>query len=331
VGFASRSGFLAFGGLLLVGALMGAPSASRADDSVKIYEMRGDTGLLEDFGPGAVCWSPEGYLLVADSHYNVFDLFDTVGRRFRFMKPIRSGSTARYQALAPLEGRQFLVAGDFWQGNHDLRLVSDHSTIQRLTLEGPESWSKDSARDNLSPDQGLRATGFYGDSVQNSLDLQGMACDPATNRVFLGCASPLAADGSVLILEGQLDKLLAKSPDLKFKVVETGLKPEVDASVGAPAYLSDLAYVPGHGLALLLTSQSADGKRFGSNQIWMMKDGSSPAAPVSRGLAPGNRATGMAIRSADGSGFEVALVCDNNFAATKTPSRLVLLQGVQLP
>ena len=308
-----------------------SPAARSEDFAVKTYDMRGDNGTLEDFGPGGVSWSPEGFLLVADSHYNVFHLFDTVGRRYRFMKPIRNGPTARYEAVAALEGRQFLAAGSHFQPNHDFRLASDHSVIHRMDLESIETFSKDSAKENLSPDGPLRVSGYYGDSVEKPMDLQGLACDPPTNRVFFGCASPVASDGSVLILEGQLDKLLAHSQDLKLKVLPTELKPEKDSLTDGDYFLSDLTYVPNEGLAILMTSQSHEAKRFGANQIWYMKGGAQPAKLVQRDLSPGNRATGLALRPTSKGEYQAAIVCDNNYADTKIPSRLVMLQGVRLP
>jgi len=193
---------------------------------------------------------------------------------------------------------------------------------------------EESAKENYRPDRALRSCGFYGESTDVNGEITGMAIDAKHNRVFFAFDKCLAKDGTVVLFEGAWDKFLARSDAFELKFVKTDLKPQVDPNTNTAYQLSDIAYIPDKGLALLLCSESNESKSFGFNQLWFMKGGFGPAKLVEKDLALGNRATGLAIRSGAGAAkdtYDTVLVCDNNMEDSRIPARLVFLKGLRLP
>lgn len=299
---------------------------------LKSSDMRGDMGVLEDFGPRGTCWLPDGRLFVADWRYTVFHIFDTDGRRFAFLQhPEPQVPEAHYDSMCSLGNNTFLAVGNHYHVNNNPRYLGSRSVVHKMVLEG-EKFAPLSGKENYSPDTALRATGLYGDSAENRLEITGTAADVKKNRIYFGCSQPLQPDGTVLILSGRLDKLLTKQDDMKLEIVKTGLKPGKEPALNADFFVSDLQYVGEKGLAILLTSQNKDEKLFGSNQIWFLAAGSDHASLVAKELAPGNRATALALRYENKSkDFTAALLCDNNCEETKVPSRTIIVEHLQLP
>jgi hypothetical protein len=297
-----------------------------------VSDMRGDMGPLEDFGPRGAAWLPDGHLFLADWRYTVFHIFDTSGRRYAFIKhPEPQVPEAHYDSMCSIGNNTYLAVGNHYHINNNPRHLASRSVIHKMTLLG-ESFAPGSGKENYSPDNALRATGFYGDSAEKRLEISGTAADLKRNRIFFGCSQPLQPDGTVLILSGRLDKLLTKQDDMKLETVQTGLKPAQEPALGTNFFVSDLQYVGDRGLAILMTSQDKDEKVFGSNQIWFLRDGDSTARLVAKELVPGNRATAIAIRYEPKSkDFTAALVCDNATEDTKTPSRTVIIEHLTLP
>lgn len=312
---------LAFLALLAAGA--------RAVETDTPKDMRGDEGLLMDLRPtGAVFLAPDR-ILVTDARNNQFHIFDPEGRRYRRLDLPRTLPAPWYSGLARMEDGSFLVTGDHYHDKNVVRYVTAHSVLHRYTLDG-ERFTDDSAAVNYDPDTALRRTGYFGQTVSAPLKIEGIAVDSRQKRLFLGLSRPVDPSGEVLLYEARLDEVMNLKRDLDLKDVKAKLTPETEPSLGVPFHVSDLCYVPGKGLLVLMASQSADGKRFGSNQLWLLRGGFGPARLVARELAPGNRAAGVAVRE-DGSGaYTLALTFDNNPEETGTPSRLLILPGVKL-
>ena len=316
---------------ILIMVLLFTGSAWCEDFSLKSYDMRGDMGVLEDFGPRGVCWTPDGQLFVVDRRYTVFHIFDTQGRRYRFLNhPEPAIPEASFSGVCVMPGGKYLATGNHYHVKNSPRYLTAHSVMHLMELAG-EAFTPESGKINYSPDSALRATGYYGDSPDQRMEISGIAVDPAHNRIFIGCSQPLMPDGTVTIFEGKLDKFLLRSDDFKWDVLKTGLKPPVEPALNKPMYLSDITYVPDRGLVLLMASQNSEEKIYGSSQIWFMRGGAGVAKLVQKELAPGNRATGIAIRATTNGEFEAAVVCDNRMEDTKIPNRLVMLRGLRLP
>lgn len=316
---------------LLLSLLLLAPPAFCQTPAAQVSDMRGDTGLLQDFGPTGAAWLDGDHLLVCDRRYNVFHIFDTNGRRYRLMDFEKKQGDANYDALCHWKGDQFFVAGSHYHTKNHPRYVENRSVIHRITVHG-EELGPDSGKENYRPDVALRSSGFYGESSEQNGEVTGIAFDTRHNRFFLSMDRCLNHDGTVVVLEGRLDDFLARKADMKLKPLPTGIKPATDPATGTPYGVTDLAYVPNKGLLLLLSpSPREEGARFGTNQIWYLRGGFGPAKSLMQDVAPGNHATGLAIRPANNKDeYEAALVCDNAMEDTHVPSRLVILRGMKL-
>ncbi len=323
--------------LLLLLVLLFAPAWGQTPE---IYEMRSDQGIMEDFGPTGAAWMPDGHVFVTDRRYNLFHVFDTQGRRFRALDyPLTRGSAVcNYSGVGRLNDQVMYAIGPHAAKQNDVRFLTARSVVHKVQLISEGKFSEDSCQVNLDPDTAFAATGYYGESVpkEKRILVSGLTMDPKHNRVFVACARPLAPDGTVLILQGQLDKFIAADKSFTFEVLKTGLKPETDPATGQPYFLSDIEYVEDKGIVMLMTSFSGedltDQMHFGSNQLWFLKGGLAPAKPILKGFAPGNRATGLSLKpEGDKWKYTAVIVCDNDMEDTKIPSRMVLLKGIQLP
>ncbi|MFN8612343.1 MAG: hypothetical protein U0931_32655 [Vulcanimicrobiota bacterium] len=315
-------------GLLLLAVL---PWACTAEEfSVKASDMRGDMGLMEDFGPTGAVFLPDGKVLVSDRAYTVFHIFDTEGRRFRFLDHPQKMGEANFSGLCWWKDNRYFVTGSHYHIKNNTRFVENRSIMHQIILQS-EQLDPESGKENYHPDTALRSSGFYGESCENPGEISGLAMDPKHNRVFFSFDKCLAKDGTVVLFEGQLDKFLARSNDFDLKFIKTDLKPGVDPATGTQYDLTDIAYVPEKGLVMLLSAVGNEGKQFGSNQIWFMKAGFGPAKLVHKDLCPGNHGSGMAIRATKGDEYEAAIVCDNAMDETRIPSRMLYLRGLRLP
>ncbi len=316
--------------LFLILTLLAALSAGvLAGETDSPKDMRGDEGILMDLRPTGALYLAPDRILVADSNNNQFHIFDREGRRYLRLDLPRDLPAPWYSGIAGLEDQAFLVTGDHFHDKNAIRFLEAHSVVHRYVLEG-ERFSKDSAAVNYDPNVALRRTGHLGQTVQNPMRVEGIAVDPRQKRVFFGLSRPLDAQGSVQILEARLDEVMNRDKNLELRDVKPQLVPDTEEAVGQRFHLSDLCYVPGKGLLVLLASQSPDARRFGSNQIWFLPGGFGPARVVARDLAPGNRAAGLAVREDDHNTYEMALTCDNDPERTGMPSRLVILKDIRL-
>jgi len=110
---------------LLVGMAWAQPQAS-------INDMRGDMGLLEDFGPTGACWIGDNRVLVSDRRYTVFHIFDLEGRRFRFIdNPVKQGE-ANYSALSLWKDDRYFVTGSHYHVKNNPRFVENRSVIHQI-------------------------------------------------------------------------------------------------------------------------------------------------------------------------------------------------------
>jgi hypothetical protein len=314
-------------GLLLA---LGVSLPGLAQENPPIYDMRGDMGLLEDFGPTGACWLDGNRVLISDRRYTVLHIFDLEGRRFRFLDVPQKLGEVNFSAICHWKDNRYFVPGSHYHVKNSTRFVENRSYIGQMVLE-QEKLAEGSGKDNYRPDRALRASGFYGESTDTPGEITGMAMDPKHNRVFFGMDKVVAKDGTVVLLEGQLDKFLARSEDFDLKFVKTDLKPANDPNTGTPYQLADLAYIPDKGLLMLFNAETNESKNFGFNQIWFLKGGFGPAKLVSKDLAPGNRASGMAVRPSGKDEYEAVIVCDNNMEDSRIPSRLIHLKGLRLP
>ncbi len=305
------------------------PLPATSQNAIDIYDLRASDGLLMDFRPNGVVWLDGSRLFMVDRRYNAFAVFNTRGERIRYIEPPQDIPLADYTSVAPLDKYTLFVCGSHYHRKNNPRFLFARSVIHKLDLVG-EGVSGDSADTNYSPDLALRATHYYGSTPRAQMEIQGLAIDKKHNRLWIGLARPLAVDGTVLIYEAPLDKFLARDKKLRFKKVKTGLKPEIEPACGTPFHLSDLVYVEGRGLVLLLTADADRGRRFCSNQIWFMPGGFGPAKLIRKELVPGNRCTGIALYPIDKWNYRVALVADNNPEETHIPSRLIMLDRLRL-
>lgn len=313
--------------ILTLLAVLSTGALAVETDSPK--DMRGDEGVLMDLRPtGAVYLAPDR-ILVTDCNNNQFHIFDPEGRRYLRLDLPRNLPAPWYSGIARLEDETFLVLGDHFHEKNVVRYVEAHSVLHRYALQG-DRWSQDSAAVNYDPNVALRRTGNLGETVESPMKLEGIAVDPRQKRVFFGLSRPLDADGSVRIYEARLDEVMNLDKNLEFHDAKAQLIPEVEPALGQRFHLSDLCYVPGKGLLVLLASQSADGRRFGSNQIWILRGGFGPARLVAKEIAPGNQAAGLAVREDGNNSYEVALTFDNDPERTGMPSRILILKGIKL-
>lgn len=302
------------------------PTAAVAEE---IYDMRGDEGVLMDFEPTGVQWLSPDRLFVVDKRWNAFHIFDTKGRRFRFIEFPKVTSPAFYASVAQLEKDVFFAIGTHYHNKNNPRYLRQRAVIHKIMLDG-EFLKDGSVEENFSPDMGLRKTRLFGQTPREQMEISGIAFDKKHNRFFFSLKMPLDENGEAIIFTGPLDKFLERDPELELERVKTELKPPIEPACQTQTYVSDIEYVPGRGLVLLLTAEASGGFRYCSNQIWFLPGGFGKAKMVKHELAPQNRATGISLWQIDDWNYKAALVCDNNPEESKTPSRLVLVDNVQL-
>lgn len=299
----------------------------------KTFDMRGDEGVMMDFKPTGVEWFSDKLLFVVDEQWNAFHIFDLEGRRFRFVEFPKVKSPAFYAGVDTLEENEFFVTGCHYHKKNRPRYLWQRSVIHRITMEGEEV-GEGSVEDNYSPDTGLRKTRLYGASPREQMEISGIAFDKKQKRVFFSLRQPLDEDGNAMIMVGKLDEFLERKKDMELEFLKTELKPPTEPTCKTQFYISDIDYVSGRGLVILLTTQMGEDQteelKFCSNQIWFMPGGIHKARMLTKELAPGNRATGIALRPVDKWTYEAAVVCNNDPEYTKIPSRLFLIDGLKL-
>ena len=312
--------------LILILLCLFLPGPATAE---KIFDMRGDGGVLMDFEPTGVQWLDDDRLFVVDKRWNAFHIFDTQGRRFRFIEFPKVKSPAFYAGVAELEKNEFFAIGTHYHRKNNPRYLRQRAVIHKILLDG-EFLKEGSVEDNYSPDLALRKTRLFGQTPREQMEISGIAFDKKHNRVFFSLKMPLDEKGEAIIFTGPLDKFLERDESMELERIKTELKPPIEPACQTQTYVSDIEYVPGRGLVLLLTAEAEGGFRFCSNQIWFLPGGFGKAKMVKHELAPQNRATGISLKQVDKWNYKAALVCDNDPEETKIPSRLVLIDSIQL-
>ena len=297
----------------------------------EIFDMRGDTGLLMDLKPTGVKWLNDELVFVVDEQWNAFHLFDLKGRRYRFVEFPKIKSPAFYAGVAELGPQEFFVTGSHYHPKNRERYVWQRSVIHRILLRGEEV-GEDSVTENYSPDFGFRKTRLYGSSPKKNMNMEvsGIAFDKKQRRVFFSLRRPLNEKGEAILLVGNLDEFLERKERMEFEIVSTELKPPIESSCSTQTYVSDIEYIAGRGLVMLLTAEADGGFRFCSNQIWFMPAGLRKPKLVKENIAPGNRATGIALRVVDKWSYQAVLVCNNNPKESNIPSRMLLVDDIRL-
>ncbi|MCA9795944.1 MAG: hypothetical protein KC910_29250 [Candidatus Eremiobacteraeota bacterium] len=290
----------------------------------QVRDLRGDEGVLMDLRPTGVEWLSKDRLFVVDQRWNAMHIFDTEGRRFRFIEFPRMIGPAFYAGTAHYKDNEYYVTGNHYHEKNNQRYLQQRAVIHKVIING-EELGAGSVEENYSPDMALRKTRLFGSTPTQQMEISGIAMDEKHNRLFLGLARPLTEKGTILMLTGPLDEFLERKESMEFDLLDTGIKPPTEPACGTQFYLSDIEYVPDRGVVCLLTAEASGGHRFCSNQIWFLKGGFGPGKMIRQELAPGNRATGIALMKVGDFDYKVAMVCDNDPEETKIPSRLIIL------
>lgn len=294
-----------------------------------IYDLRGDDGVLRELRPSGVAFISPERLLICDSADQQLHIFDNEGRRFRRLVIPRKLSQPKYSGIALLSENKYLVVGDHYQNNNYTRFLRARSVLHQYELRS-ERFTDDSAKVNYDPEIALRNTGKWGENVlDNHMKIDGIACDPDNNFIYFALSQPLNKDESAIIYKAPLDQVLEKKSKIKLEVLDLGLVPGLDSSLNEPFVVTDISYVPHKGLLILTSSKTADERFNGSSQIWFAGDGSDTVRLVAEEIAPGNFAAGIAAIEDNGL-YNIAVVFDNNPQLNDTPSRLMVINGIEL-
>lgn len=284
-------------------------------------------GPLDDFQPHAAVWLADNRLLVADLRFNNLQIFDTEGRRFRLFEAATNHAPAQFVGLTQYDKDEYLILGSHYHEKNHPRFRDLRSRFHKFRFYvEKEDLILDDFRHNLSPQESLRKTRMWGATPTRQLQFAGLAIDKNQDVAWFGLGKPLSEKGNISLLRCSLKGLLAQDKDLSFTEVDTGLERPNEKGSGEPMYLSDIEVLDDGSLLLLMTADQLEGKRLCSNSLYHWKPGGK-AVLLKEGLAPENRATGMAVRHLGNGSYKVALVCDNFTSETKIPSRLVILDS----
>lgn len=318
---------------LLATALLGGSFAQAEEIR---YPLRSDEGMMSNFRPMAISFLDESLwgqtmVLITDSRYNTYHIFDLTGRRFRFLKNRNTPASYSYSGMTPLGDNQYMVTGNHYQEQNRRRITLFRSFMGILELDGEEI-TEDSLKTNYSPLSALRRTGLFGTNPDNKepIHITSMASDQRSDRIFWGLEQPLSPEGTIQVLTTQLSLLLKnpKNPNLPLSLIDTGIQPSVDPKTGNSYELAGMTEIENQGIVLLLSTQEKD-NLFGTNQLWFLPhtDVAESAVLLDGDIGAGNKGTGIAsYQEADGS-YTFAIVCDNNPKFSKKPSMLILSPG----
>ncbi len=306
-------------------------SESEDGNYATIYDMRGDDGTLMSFRPSGVAFLSENRLFVCDSADQQMHIFDTEGRRFRRMAIPREVPVPTYSGMARLEGNTFLVTGDHYHAKNAVRFVNAHSVIHKYGVRG-ELFDEDSAQENFDPNIALRKTGLLGENLERRMKIDGIAIDQDNDEIFFGLSKPWNDDDdyAVIIYTGSLSDVMNRNRKMTLTEHSYDIHcNRIDPLTEQQYQITDLCHVPGKGLLILMASKQKNDIVFGSTQIWFKPDGSETAQLIGEDIAPGNFGSGIAAFEKDGL-YKLAIVFDNNPAVSSHPSRLMILDDVEL-
>ena len=292
----------------------------------QLYDMRGDNGVLENFRPSGVTFISWDRVLVCDGNEQRLHIFDVQGRRFKRLNVPHEISAPNYAGLAKLSEENFLAIGSHYHSNNYQRYLDSRSVMHLYNLRG-ELLTDESAKLNYDPLVALRKTGLLGTMTEKHMQVSGLAVDPSHNKLYISLSHPIEEDGTAIFYEGNLEEILAKDAKTKLFQHSYGIVPRVDPLTEQFYRVADICHVQDRGLLILMSSTKRGGYVFGSNQLWFKPDDSEEAYLVAEDIAPGNRGAGVAAISVDG-GYNVAITFDNDPGMTSTPSRFMLLEGV---
>ncbi|MBQ7567931.1 hypothetical protein IJT17_03920 [bacterium] len=316
------------GGLFFGSGIAQAQGASE-EIPEKIYDMRGDDGILENFRPTGLSFLSHDRVLVCDGTDQRLHIFDTQGRRFKRLNVPIILPNPDYSALAPLSKDHFLVIGSHYHPNNYARFLNNRSLMHLYTLRG-EIVTGESATKDYDPIVALRKTGYWGDYADKHMRVDGLAIAPEANKVYIALSQPFEEDGSVLIYEGNLEEILACDKRTKLSQHSYGIFPRVDEITEQHYRVTDICHIADRGLLILMSSAKPNGYTFGSNQLWFKPDDSEDAYLLAEDIAPGNYGAGIAVFSKESGSYDIAITFDNNPGKTSTPSRLMLLEDVSI-
>lgn len=290
-----------------------------------VYPLRGDRGVLESYQPNGAVWLSEDRILVADKRFNNFQIFDTQGRRYLLFDAQSLSAPVQYTGLTRLDETTFLAVGSHYHEKNHPRYRKQRSQLHRFRLIGEDLILSDFSED-YSPVESFRMLRLWGETPLRQMEVAGLGVDEERDLIWFGLSTPLSEQGQLLLLSASLKEVLARKPGLVVNEVNTEFRLPEEERCGRPTYLTDLSVLEDGSLLVLLTSDDLEAKRFCSSSLWRIRPGHA-AERLRHDLAPGERATGMALLPLGEGSYRVALVCDNEPETTGIPSKLVILEA----
>ncbi len=288
--------------------------------------MRGERGIIPDYQPNAAVWLSEDRILVADKRFNNMQIFDTEGRRYRLYDAPRISAPVQYVGMARLDEQTFLAVGSHYHDKNHPRYLSQRSQLHKFRLLDEDLILGD-FEENISPVESFRMLRLWGATPLRQMEIAGLGVDVARDKIWFGLRQPASEDGNLSLLTASLKEVLEEKKDLEVREVDTSFRLPLEERCQRQTYLTDLEVLDDGSLLLLLTADDLEAKRFCTNSLWRWRPGRS-AERIADDLAPGERATGMAVASLGNGSYRVALVCDNEPQETNNmPAKLVILSS----
>ncbi len=288
-----------------------------------VSPLRGDRGVLENYQPNGAVWLSEDRILVADKRFNNFQIFDTEGRRYLLFDSPSISAPAQYAGLTRLNDNTFLAVGSHYHERNHPRYRKQRSVLHRFRLVGEDLILSD-FQDDFSPVESFRMLRIWGETPLRQMQMAGVGVDAERDLIWFGLRTPLSEQGELLLLNASLKEILTKKDRLEVTEVNTEFRLPVEERCGRETYLTDIEVLEDGSLLVLLTSDDLGAKRFCSSSIWRVRPGHA-AERLLHDIAPGERATGMALRALGTGLYRVALVCDNEPEVTGMPAKLIVL------
>lgn len=295
----------------------------------KIYDLRGDDGILYNLRPTGISFISPNRILLCENDDQRLHIFDTEGRRFKRLNIPRDISNPCYSALTKLSQDNFLAIGSHSHINNDVRLLNNHSVMHLYTLRG-EMLTGESAKVDYDPIVALRKTGYLGTYAERRMHVSGLAVAPEANKMYISLSQPLEEDGSVIIYEANLEEVLACDKRAKFTQHNYGIFPRADETTEQYYRVTDICHISGRGLLILMASAKPNGYAFGANQLWLKPDNSEEAYLLAEDIAPGNYGSAVDARVNENGSYTIVIAFDNDPGKTSTPSRLMVLENINL-
>ncbi|MBI3927500.1 MAG: hypothetical protein HY319_18320 [Armatimonadetes bacterium] len=120
-------------------------SPAWAQQPPAVFDLHGDSGILNELRPTGVAWLDQGRLFVVDRRYNAFAIFDPQGRRIGYIEPNREMALAEYSALGQLEPNVLFAAGSHYHDKNNTRYLYPRSVMHRIEVTGSQMISRPSS------------------------------------------------------------------------------------------------------------------------------------------------------------------------------------------